>query len=150
MIINRINSVTMIQKTGPRAAHTGGGHCGPGLQRCCDHAVPWEVGPSFSLCSLEVLGRLESEGPHPSSHATLDAPLLAMLCSKVEVWAPGTAPFMVTIPLAFGGPGGQCCGGRLPDIIRGLSVCLSTAGAGWLEARVTDEEDVFRRAGDLT
>lgn len=114
----------MIQETGPWAAHTGGGRCGPGLQRCCDDAVPWEAGPSFSLCSLEVMGRLESEGPRPSSHAALGAPLLAMLCSEVEVWAPGTALFMVTIPLVFGGPGGQCCGGCLPGIIRG-AVCLS-------------------------
>lgn len=115
----------MIQGTGPRAAHTGRGHCGPGLQRCCDDAVPWEAGPSLSLCSLEVMGRLESEGPQPSSHAALGAPLSATLCSKVEVWAPGTVPFVVTILLVFGGPGGQCCGGRLPGIIRGAVVCLS-------------------------
>ena len=32
----------------------------------------------------------------------------------------------------------------------GLSVSLSTAGLGWLQARMTDEENVFRKAADLT
>ena len=35
----------------------------------------------------------------------------------------------------------------LPGIIRG-AVCLSVHR--WLQARMTDEEDVFRKAADLT
>ena len=84
--------------------------------------------------------------PNPS-RATLGSWLLAVLCSKVGVRALhgdcSTGLWRAGRTALWGLP--ACLAS-----LGGLSVSLSTAGLGWLQARMTDEKDVFRKAADLT
>ena len=71
------------------------------------------VPPFLSAAWKGRAGRKVQILPIPS-HTTLGSWLSAVLCSKAGVRSLGPVPFMVSVPLAFGEPGGQCCGGCLP------------------------------------
>ena len=62
-VTKEINSVTTIQKTGPRAAHTGEAIVDQGFREAARIYSPEEAGPPFSFCSLEGTGRQESANP---------------------------------------------------------------------------------------
>ena len=68
-VTNEINLVTAIQKTGPRAAHTGEAIVDRGFRDAARIYAPEEAGPSFSFCGLEGTGRQESANPpHSQPH----------------------------------------------------------------------------------
>ena len=65
------------------------------------------------------MGRRESEGPPPSQPRHPGCWLSVVLCSKAGVQALPTVTFVMTGPLAFGEPEGQCYGGA----------CLASLGS---------------------